>query len=193
MIEYHTLGKTIHSILKNGFNDDEHVIYYTYLKPNLNINSNSRFGIHTTISRTYSGICDESLFEEELNKIALNQKPFNAKIDGLDYFGDKNNIPVLKFKSKELNDFHKKIISRLLFCGSPSLSPYLYRGYGKRLGEKSYLTKNPDYKPHISLQEGFSLDFVSSLIGKEILFDTIYFAINSYGTWNEPKKIKFKK
>lgn len=169
----------------NKLDEDKHTIYYTYLKPDIDIKSPSSLGPHISLTRTYESVCSLEEFHNTLDNVVKNQIEIIAKIKGIDSF---QNNKVLLIESEQIKQLHKILIYSLLSRGSPCDSEFMYRGFGIiKNTPTGYKIVNHIYNPHISYNELEDYEILT----KPLKFNSIYSAVKNKGKWQDFKEHSF--
>jgi 2'-5' RNA ligase len=198
MTEYEEL-LSIEELQRIGFDEDKHVVYYTFAKPDERIlkllpKEKSFLGPHITLSRSFEGICSAEELEKVLTSVASRYKPIPVTCTNIDYFGSDNSIPVIKLDGSGLIKIHSELMSKLLLFGSPYTEQYLYNGYDKVISTPRGLSYAPNpYAPHIKISKETPKNILEQIIGTTFSINEIYSVIKIYGKWDKINSYKLQK
>jgi len=173
--------------------DKEHILHYTFLKPNIDVQTDSSLGLHISVSRTYETICDEIMFRNTVSDIASRQESISGLFSHVVNYGADNTVPAIRVVSSELQLFHKRLMFALLMHGSIYTDKYMFGGGAKpvKKGDKWSVVKS-NYNPHMVFPRKEFVN-ITNVLGKNISSDALYSVVKEYGVWKDVHKHSFSK
>jgi hypothetical protein len=179
-------------IQSKGINEKNHIIYYTFLRPKENcLDSLIKENEGITLSRSFEGLCSPEEFESLISKFVKEQTIVKGLLNSTNHLGENKDIPVLTIKSKDIIKLHKKMMTALLFAGSPYIGDFLYKGHHDiKAKNNSYKLIENKYNPHITLNKFYKNTNIAKIIGREFSCEGIYSRVKRFGKWDEIVKYR---